>query len=41
MATAIADHLGLNPDVDRAELEELKQHVAPETVLEKLDDLND
>jgi uncharacterized membrane protein len=41
LATAIADHLGLNPDVDRAELEELKQHVAPETVLEKIDDLND
>jgi uncharacterized membrane protein len=40
LATAIADHL-LNPDVDRAELEELKQHVASETVLEKLDDLND
>jgi uncharacterized membrane protein len=29
LATAITDHLGLDPDVDRAELEELRQHVAP------------
>ena len=35
LVTAIADHLGLNPDVDREELEELKQHVAPETVLDQ------
>jgi uncharacterized membrane protein len=41
LATAIADHLGLNPDVDREELEGLKQHIAPETVLDKLDHLND
>jgi uncharacterized membrane protein len=41
LATAIADHLQLNPDVDREELEELKQHVTPEMVLDKLDDLND
>jgi uncharacterized membrane protein len=40
IVTAIADHLGLEPDVDRKELEELKQHVAPETVLDKIDDLN-
>jgi uncharacterized membrane protein len=36
IVTAIADHLGLAPVVDREELEELKQHVAPETVLDKL-----
>jgi uncharacterized membrane protein len=40
IVTAIADHLGLEPDLDREELEELKQHVAPETVLDKLEDLN-
>jgi uncharacterized membrane protein len=40
LVTAIADHLGLNPDVDREELEELKQDVAPEMVLDKLEDLN-
>ena len=28
IVTSIADHLGLDPDVDREELEELKQHVA-------------
>jgi hypothetical protein len=38
--TTIADHLGLDPHVDREELEELKQDVAPEMVLDKLDDLN-
>jgi hypothetical protein len=40
LVTAIADHLGLDPDVDREELEELKQDVAPEIVLDKLEDLN-
>ena len=40
LVTTIADHLGLDPDVDREELDELKQDVAPEMVLDKLDDLN-
>jgi uncharacterized membrane protein len=40
LTSAIADHLGLDPDVDRGEIEELKQHVMPETVLDKLDDLS-
>ena len=40
LVTARADHLGLNRDVDREELEELKQDVAPEVVLDKPDDLN-
>jgi uncharacterized membrane protein len=39
LVTAISDHLGLNPDVNREELEELKQDVAPKMVLDKLDDL--
>ena len=39
MTSAIADHMGLDLDVNRGELEELKQHVMPETVLDKLDDL--
>ena len=41
LTSAIADHLGLDLDVDRGELEELKQHVMPETVLDKLDDLSE
>ncbi len=40
LTSAIADYLGLDPDIDRGELEELKQHVMPETVLDKLDDLS-
>jgi len=40
LVTAIADHLGLDPHVDREELDQLKQDVAPEMVLGKLDDLN-
>jgi uncharacterized membrane protein len=40
IVTAIADHLGLDVDLDREESEELKQHVAPETALDKLEDLN-
>jgi uncharacterized membrane protein len=40
IVTAIADHLGLDPDLDREELEELKQDVAPEMVLDKLEDLH-
>jgi uncharacterized membrane protein len=41
LTSAIADHLGLDLDVDRSELEELKQHIMPETVLDKLDDLSE
>jgi uncharacterized membrane protein len=41
LTSAIADHLRLELDVDRGELEELKQHVMPETVLDKLDDLSE
>ena len=41
LVTAIADHLGIEPKVDREELEELKQDVAPETVLDKLNDLSE
>ena len=40
LVTTIADHLGLDPHVDREELDQLKQDVAPEMVLGKLDDLN-
>jgi uncharacterized membrane protein len=40
LVTAVADRLGLDVDVDREELEELKQDVAPEMVLDKLEDLN-
>lgn len=41
LTSAIADRLGLDSGVDRGELEELKQHVMPETVLDKLDDLSE
>jgi uncharacterized membrane protein len=37
MVTAIAEHLGLDPDVGREELDELKQDVAPEKVLDKIE----
>lgn len=38
IVSAIAEHLGLNEAVDRKEVEELKQEVAPETVLDKIED---
>jgi uncharacterized membrane protein len=34
LTSTIADHLRLDPDVDRGELEELKQQVTPENGLQ-------
>jgi uncharacterized membrane protein len=39
LVSSIADHLGVKAEVDRHEIEELKQDVAPEAVLDKLDNL--
>jgi uncharacterized membrane protein len=41
LTSAIADRLELDLGEDRGELEEFKQHVMPETVLDKLDDLSE
>lgn len=38
LVSAIADHLGLHEAVDRNEVEELKREVAPEKVMDKIED---